>query len=449
MDTALNLLRKLVSAVLNLIFDLLCFAGSLWKFACKRFPRFKRIVATALSVVLTVCLLCTVFSASGLTYALEVSVNGTNYGYVRSEDDADSAIDMISAKSAKNVANSVNPDASYRYTITSTSSLISSNELRDEIINGEDDYVATCVVYINGLVAARAESVAKANDFLASVSGDNMFYNDVVVEECVIDSIEYQALPDVTALSYLIYSSYVPYTSQKGDTAESIAEAFGVSAELIEGLNTSADYSEGSVINVVVDIPALSLREDKEYDRTDIVPASSEVSKASLKTETVLSYRINGVEYSNEIIRTEFSELYADKPVAKSVKKVGSAGFVWPLDKAYEQYVSSFWGDGRGHEAYDIAAKTGVPILSVKSGVVESINGSGSAYGKHFVVNHGNGIKTLYAHCSALYVNVGDKVEQGEVIALVGNTGRSTGSHLHFEVYKNGARVNPANYIGK
>ncbi|MGB0504035.1 MAG: M23 family metallopeptidase, partial [Thalassolituus sp.] len=68
-------------------------------------------------------------------------------------------------------------------------------------------------------------------------------------------------------------------------------------------------------------------------------------------------------------------------------------------------------------------------------------------YGNLVEVNHGNGYKTRYAHCKEIEVNVGDIVRKGDIIALMGSTGRSTGPHVHFEVYKNGRSVDPAAYI--
>lgn len=98
------------------------------------------------------------------------------------------------------------------------------------------------------------------------------------------------------------------------------------------------------------------------------------------------------------------------------------------------------------HMGMDIAAKTGTPIKSVADGTV-SFSGTMGGYGNLIMIDHGNGIKTYYGHCSKLYKKVGDKVTAGDKIAAVGNTGNSTGSHLHFEIRKNGIYVNPAPYL--
>ncbi|MGI0117374.1 peptidoglycan DD-metalloendopeptidase family protein [Zooshikella sp. RANM57] len=100
------------------------------------------------------------------------------------------------------------------------------------------------------------------------------------------------------------------------------------------------------------------------------------------------------------------------------------------------------------HGGIDFAAKHGENVLVVASGVV-TFSGRKNGYGNVVEVNHGAGLVTLYAHNSALLVDVGDIVEKGQSIALVGSTGRSTGPHVHFEVFKGGRRVNPSGYIDR
>lgn len=98
------------------------------------------------------------------------------------------------------------------------------------------------------------------------------------------------------------------------------------------------------------------------------------------------------------------------------------------------------------HTGLDIAASKGTQIKVVADGTVISAEYSGS-YGYLVKVDHGNGIETWYAHTSKMYVKKGEKVKAGDVIALVGSTGNSTGPHLHFEIRINGEHVNPQNYL--
>lgn len=98
------------------------------------------------------------------------------------------------------------------------------------------------------------------------------------------------------------------------------------------------------------------------------------------------------------------------------------------------------------HKGLDIAAKTGTPIKAAADGTV-TYSGTMGGYGNLIIIDHGNGITTYYGHCSKLYKKKGAKVTAGDVIAAVGNTGNSTGSHLHFEIRKNGVYVNPAQYL--
>jgi hypothetical protein len=94
----------------------------------------------------------------------------------------------------------------------------------------------------------------------------------------------------------------------------------------------------------------------------------------------------------------------------------------------------------------DFTARTGTPIYATGDGVVYKADASLSGYGNHIEINHGYGYKTLYAHLSKYKCRPGQRVKRGDIIGYVGSTGRSQAPHLHYEVLKNGERVNPLNF---
>ncbi len=99
------------------------------------------------------------------------------------------------------------------------------------------------------------------------------------------------------------------------------------------------------------------------------------------------------------------------------------------------------------HAGVDFAGRVGTPIYATGDGKVENVELSKSGYGNVIIINHGYGYKTLYGHLSRIIVKKGDIIKRGQEIGYMGSTGRSTGSHLHYEVIKRGEKVNPMNYI--
>lgn len=139
-----------------------------------------------------------------------------------------------------------------------------------------------------------------------------------------------------------------------------------------------------------------------------------------------------------------------DEPGGSGGGATGS--LIWP---SYCTYITSRQGSrvdpitgelNRGHGGTDIGASYGSPIYAADGGTVTVSGYEEYGYGSYIVIDHGNGMKTVYAHMSAKAVSQGDSVSQGQVIGYVGSSGRSTGPHLHFEVRVNGAKVNPENY---
>lgn len=116
------------------------------------------------------------------------------------------------------------------------------------------------------------------------------------------------------------------------------------------------------------------------------------------------------------------------------------------LSSYFGYRIDPFTGRRARHEGVDIAGKLGEPVLAVAAGVV-TYAGKRHGYGNLVEINHGNGFVTRYGHNSAVKVKVGETVSKGQVVALMGSTGRSTGPHVHFEVWRRGRVVNPIKYL--
>lgn len=153
-------------------------------------------------------------------------------------------------------------------------------------------------------------------------------------------------------------------------------------------------------------------------------------------------------EYEDALERGEV----VDPPQAPDPTiEVSSVGLRWPLDANYNTISSGYgWRDLYGvadfHMGIDLPAPRSTNIYASASGKVLKAEFH-SSYGNYVLIDHGTGYSTLYAHCTALFVSVGQYVNQGDVIASVGSTGNAYGSHLHFEVRVNGEHRNPVNYV--
>lgn len=136
-----------------------------------------------------------------------------------------------------------------------------------------------------------------------------------------------------------------------------------------------------------------------------------------------------------------------DTYVIENYEGLGQGRFLWPVPHHFK-VSSSFGPRGRKHhDGIDIPAPRGTPVVAVDTGVVIYSDNGIRGYGNMIVLAHGDDIFTVYAHNTKNKVDKGDRVDRGDVIALVGNTGRSTGPHLHFEIrYKNKVR-NPAQFL--
>ena len=163
---------------------------------------------------------------------------------------------------------------------------------------------------------------------------------------------------------------------------------------------------------------------------------------------SVIQQRIDEVRRQIDLRRESQEEIQGILNDQRSFLAAKPGG--WPvkgwLTSSFGMRRDPFNGRRKMHEGLDIAAQTGTSVTATADGIVSSVK-TEPGYGKVVILDHGYGYRTIYGHNSKYYVKVGQRVRRGERIAAVGNTGRSTGSHVHYEIRLNGVPVNPRKYL--
>ncbi|MBI5902621.1 MAG: M23 family metallopeptidase [Deltaproteobacteria bacterium] len=157
---------------------------------------------------------------------------------------------------------------------------------------------------------------------------------------------------------------------------------------------------------------------------------------------------LKGLEQRARSQESSFTEL--QETLLKRTSLLVSTPSIWPargwVTSVYGERISPFTGLSQMHKGLDIANRPGTPVIAPADGVVVKV-GVDPYLGKLVTISHGYGFKTTYGHLSETFVRVGQKIKRGTKIAAIGDTGRSTGAHLHYEVSMNGVAVNPDRYI--
>lgn len=258
------------------------------------------------------------------------------------------------------------------------------------------------------------------------------------------------------------------YTIKEGDILELIAAAHGLKMKEILALNPGITPETllqiGQEINVTAYAPLLTVSVKMEESKKETISYETEVKEDSSMYKGDKKVKQEGqdgekvVNYNVELVngqvskRTVTSENIIKQPInhivlkgTKVVPSRGTGSLSWP---AVGGYISSKQGHrwGRLHKGIDIARPGSYTIKAADNGTVVYAGYDGS-FGNKVMINHNNGIVTLYAHMSSLKVHSGQTVSKGQQIGVMGATGNATGVHLHFEVYKNGSLQNPLSYV--
>ncbi len=300
------------------------------------------------------------------------------------------------------------------------------------------------------------------------------FVEKVEIREGYIDSVYMMNLGNIAELINDTKEGATYYTVVSGDSLYGIADDHGITLSQLMAMNPGYESSRlypGDVLTLSTAVPYLTVLNVERQNYVNDIPYNVEYQDDSSMYEgdyRVLSAGVpgkaditanvsfvNGVETNREIVasvtlRDPVTELQARGTTPRpSWYPTGS--FRWPTSGIITSYFgyrdSPIAGATSNHGALDIANSRGTPIYAADGGEVIYAGWNGG-YGYLIKINHVNtGLVTYYAHCSELYVSVGDRVYKGEHIAAMGSTGLSTGPHLHFGVQKNGTFVDPLDYL--
>ncbi len=353
---------------------------------------------------------------------------------------------------------------------------------------------ATTLLWANGLQDADKPFAAGAKLRVPPVDGmlHQVQSNDTLATIAAKYKVEASAITDyrpnnVAGAEDLIPNSYVmvvggqlptrertePYTVRNSDTLWSIAERFGLQPSTIVWANslTNADVL---VVGQPLIIPPLN---GVIYRVASGDTLGTVADRYSAKATDISAFAPNGLGGGSPLVPgqdvfipggtppapapviiaappAEPTPAAAAAPSAAPVAPAASAGtsavgsFIWPATGALTTYFGdnpAYYGPG-GHNGLDIANNQGTPLLAADGGVV-IYSGWKGGLGNAIGIDHENGFVTWYGHASSLVVSKGERVSRGQIVALMGTTGNSTGPHIHFIIVKNGVYVDPLGYL--
>jgi murein DD-endopeptidase MepM/ murein hydrolase activator NlpD len=264
----------------------------------------------------------------------------------------------------------------------------------------------------------------------------------------VATSLDFSDYGIQTQVSQKPRDQVISYTVTKGDTISTIAEKFGISADTIRWANdlTNDDLSIGDTLK----IPPVSGIVYK-VQQGDTVQSIAKTYKTD--AQKIVDFPFNDfVDLDTFALSVGQTLIVPDgvPPAAPAIAfappsflsaPMGTGRLLWPTNGVITQYPSWY------HMAFDIANPSGPGIMAADNGVVIYTGFDRYGYGNHVIIDHGAGLSTLYGHMVEYYVKVGDRVSRGQVIGKMGSTGRSTGTHLHFETRINNVAVDPTQFF--
>lgn len=419
----------------------------------------------------------------GSMTAYEYVYNGKVLGTVKYQEDVYRTIDIIGDKLSyaynAEVTIDKEKDISFRKVYAGRQELDDKEDILNRLTYMKDMKARGYGIFVDNGLKAILESKESANEILQEIKSTYVrdsesidyveirFAENVTIEEVDTRLGNIKRKEDV--MDYMLTGAIEKkiHVVQSGETFSGIAKTYGMKQSELIASNPDVipeKLSIGQEISLTQVVPVATVQTVEVATYVEQIPfeISYEDTGSMYKGETTVKSRgANGEkEVVAEIIRNngieverkEISSTILSEPVSQVVLQgtkdppplIGTGSFVYPTRGRLSSGYGTRWG--RLHAGIDLAAATGTKIVAADGGKV-IFSGYNGALGYMVKIDHGGGRVTVYGHCSKLHVKVGERVYQGQHIANVGNTGRSTGPHLHFEVHINGKTKNPLNYL--
>ncbi|MBQ1555487.1 MAG: M23 family metallopeptidase [Clostridia bacterium] len=418
------------------------------------------------------------FSVAKSSRSLQIACNGKVLGYIADETVYNDAITLLHQR-LQNSSNDYQSTLSPTYAVSAVSSSMNMNAeaLCEAMLADSQNVDSAYGLYIDGELCAAAKSYGDIQFILESFLdkyktgtpgetvtfvGETQIVKGLYDAEKILSSKKFQKTISTKRTETQVY------TVMQGDTAASIANLANMSYKRLMALNEdlSDTPEEGTSVLLEKDLPVLAVQTVRNVTVKEKIPFTKKTIKDNTKYTGYSKCTTKGQNGVREVVQqvTEINGkqvacevLYSTvvkEPVeavyvvgTKKGSKVGSGAFTWPVPGV--RTISSPYGYrwGRLHRGIDISTHGiyGRTVVAADSGTV-TVKRSATGYGLHIIISHGNGYSTCYAHLSAVSVKSGAVVAKGQAIAKVGNSGSSTGPHLHFEIRKNNVAGNPMNY---
>ncbi len=438
--------------------------------------------------VLSILLLFSVIHFwNGVPFGLVLTNKGETIASIESESIYEKAAEMVNQRMVHNTDQTdvkIDFKPVFQLTTEVPSGYATAEAVCDRLIKQSNGIIEEgCGLYVDGKFQGAVKSSADMRyilqNFLNSAKGND---TETIVKfsqnvETVNGLFPTAALISTNQMEKTIgqtKNTVQTYTVQKGDTVSSIAKANHMTISELNALNHNQlgdSIHLGDLIVLKVGVPMLSVELIKTLTYEQEIPyktiTQNDDTKYTDYSKIVINgvngkqrctdkvYSINGVDTKrNTISKVTLLEpvnkvvLTGTKKKPKNQKGIATGKLMWPIPSIHTITSYFAWRWGKFHTGIDISGSNayGKIIVAADGGVV-TLAGKNDGYGNCVIINHRNGIKTLYGHCSSLLVSAGQQVSKGQAIAKIGSSGHSTGPHCHFEVIKNGQKVNPLRFV--